>query len=72
MVVFYIPMDDKKLKIIRKIFAAVITLTIIKGITPTFPILNLFVIFLLPFLMMTQTSVYENAISNSSTTAIDA
>ena len=55
-----------------KIFAVVITLKIITGITSTFPILVLFVIFLMPFLMMTQTAVYENAISNSSTTAIDA
>lgn len=55
-----------------KIFAVVITLTIITGITSTFPILDLFVIFLMPFLMMTQTAVYENAISNSSTTAIEA
>lgn len=55
-----------------KIFAVVITLTIITGITSTFPILDLFVIFLMPFLMMTQTAVYENAMSNSSTTAIEA
>jgi hypothetical protein len=55
-----------------KIFVVVITLAIITGITFTFPILDLFVIFLMPFLMMTQTAVYENAISNSSTTAIEA
>lgn len=55
-----------------KIFAVVITLAIITGITSIFPILDLFVIFLMPFLMMTQTAVYENAISNSSTTAIEA
>ena len=55
-----------------KIFVVVITLAIITGITSIFPILDLFVIFLMPFLMMTQTAVYENAISNSSTTAIEA
>ena len=55
-----------------KIFVVVITLTIITGLTSIFPILDLFVIFLMPFLMMTQTAVYENAISNSSTTAIEA
>ena len=55
-----------------KIFVVVITLAIITGITFTFPILDLFVIFLMPFLMMTQTAVYENAISNSSTTANEA
>jgi hypothetical protein len=54
------------------IFVVVITLAIITGITSIFPILDLFVIFLMPFLMMTQTAVYENAISNSSTTAIEA
>jgi len=55
-----------------KIFVVVITLAIITGITSIFPILDLFVVFLMPFLMMTQTAVYENAISNSSTTAIEA
>ncbi|MDC0589906.1 hypothetical protein OAP17_09175 [Porticoccaceae bacterium] len=55
-----------------KIFVVVITLAIITGITSIFPIMDLFVIFLMPFLMMTQTAVYENAISNSSTTAIEA
>jgi len=55
-----------------KIFVVVITLTIITGLTSILPILDLFVIFLMPFLMMTQTAVYENAISNSSTTAIKA
>ena len=55
-----------------KIFVVMITLAIITGITSIFPILDLFVIFLMPFLMMTQTAVYENAISNSSTTAIEA
>ena len=55
-----------------KIFVVVITLAIITGITSIFPILDLFAIFLMPFLMMTQTAVYENAISNSSTTAIEA
>lgn len=55
-----------------KIFVVVITLTIITGLTSILPILDLFVIFLMPFLMMTQTAVYENAISNSSTTAIEA
>lgn len=55
-----------------KIFVVVITLAIITGITSIFPILDLFVIFLMPFLMMTQTAVYENAISDSSTTAIEA
>jgi hypothetical protein len=55
-----------------KIFVVMITLAIITGITSIFPILDLFVVFLMPFLMMTQTAVYENAISNSSTTAIEA
>ena len=55
-----------------KIFAVVITLTITTELTSIFPILGLFVIFLMPFIMMTYIAVYENAISNPSTTANEA
>ena len=47
-----------------KIFAVVIALTITTELTSIFPILGLFVIFLMPFIMMTYIAVYENAVGN--------
>ena len=55
-----------------KIFAVVIALTITTELTSIFPILGLFVIFLMPFIMMTYIAVYENAIGNPLTTANEA
>ena len=55
-----------------KIFAVVIVLTITTELTSIFPILGLFVLFLMPFIMMTYIAVYENAISNPSTTTNEA
>ncbi len=55
-----------------KIFAVVIALTITTELSSIFPILGLFVIFLMPFIMMTYIAVYENAISNPSTTTNEA
>ena len=52
-----------------KIFAVVIALTIATELTSIIPILGLFIIFLMPFIMMTYIAVYENAISNPLTTA---
>ena len=52
-----------------KIFAVVIALTITTELTSIFPILGLFVLFLMPFIMMTYIAVYENAIGNPLTTA---
>ena len=51
-----------------KIFAVVIALTITTELTSIFPILGLFIIFLMPFIMMTYIAVYENAISTPSNT----
>ncbi len=55
-----------------KIFVVVIVLTITTELTSIFPILGLFIIFLMPFIMMTYVAIYENAISNPSTTTIEA
>ena len=55
-----------------KIFAVVIALTITTELTSIFPILGLFVLFLMPFIMMTYIAVYENAIGNPLTTANEA
>ena len=55
-----------------KIFAVVIVLTITTELTSIFPILGLFIIFLMPFIMMTYIAVYENAIGNPLTTANEA
>jgi len=55
-----------------KIFAVVIALTITTELTSIFPILGLFIIFLMPFIMMTYVAIYENAISNPSTTTNEA
>ena len=55
-----------------KIFAVVIALTIATELTSIIPILGLFIIFLMPFIMMTYIAVYENAISNPSTTTNEA
>ena len=52
-----------------KIFAVVIALTIATELTSIIPILGLFIIFLMPFIMMTYIAVYENAIGNPLTTA---
>ena len=52
-----------------KIFAVVIALTITTELTSIFPILGFFVLFLMPFIMMTYIVVYENAIGNHLTTA---
>ena len=55
-----------------KIFVVVIVLTITTELTSIFPILGLFIIFLMPFIMMTYVAIYENAISNPSTTTNEA
>ena len=55
-----------------KIFAVVIVLTITTELSSIFPILGLFVIFLMPFIMMTYIAVYENAIGNPLTTSNEA
>ena len=55
-----------------KIFAVVIALTIATELISIIPILGLFIIFLMPFIMMTYIAVYENAISNPSTTTNEA
>ena len=55
-----------------KIFAVVIALTITTELTSIFPILGLFIIFLMPFIMMTYIAVYENAIGNPLATANEA
>ena len=52
-----------------KIFAVVIALTITTELTSVFPILGLFIIFLMPFIMMTYIAIYENAIGNPLTTS---
>ena len=55
-----------------KIFVVVIVLTITTELTSIFPTLGLFIIFLMPFIMMTYVAIYENAISNPSTTTNEA